>query len=129
MTVYLTFFPPASFVPSSPSFIATATRNKQNEFLGIVSNHSLGLFIGVLVPDLKCFDSRQQLHRIFSSCVPTEKSCRHLWFIMHPGRICLYQRSQLSFQKREIYMHECCSAGCQETVLVKRHYGECEQNT
>lgn len=118
-----------SFVPSSLSFIATATRDKQNEFLEIVSNHSLGLFNRLLIPDLKCLESSQQLHGIFSSSVPIENSCKHLWFIMHPGRICLYHRSQLCFKKRKIYMHECHSAGCQEIVLIKRNHGECKQNS
>ena len=120
--------PPVSFVPSSLSFIATATRDKQKEFLEIVTYCSLDLFIRLLVPDFKSLDSSQQLNRIFSSCVPMEKSCRQLWFIMHPGRICLYHRSQLSFKKRKIYMHECRSAGCQEIVLTKRNRGEYEQN-
>lgn len=126
--VLLTCFPPVSFVPSSLSFVATATRDKQTEFREIVSNRSLGLFIRLLVPDLKCLDSSQQLHRIFSSYVPMKKSCRHLWFIKHPGRICLYHRSQLSFKKGKIYMHECCSAGCQEILLIKRNYGQYKQN-
>lgn len=49
------------------SFIVTAKRNKQNEFLKVISNPILGLLIGVLVPDLKCLVSNQQLHRIQGS--------------------------------------------------------------
>lgn len=56
-----------------------------------------------------------------------EKACRHLWFIMHPGRICLYHRSQMSFKYIYTCMHECLSAGCQEIVVIERNHGEYEQ--
>lgn len=103
----------------------SATRDKQNEFLEMVAKCSLGLLSGSWY--LKCLDSTQKLQRIFSPCVPMEKSCRCLWFIIHPGTICLYQRSQMSFKYIYTYMHECLSAGCQEIVLIKRNHGEYEQ--
>lgn len=88
------------FVPFLPLL---STRDKQKEFLEVVSSPSLGLFIRLLVPGFKCLVSNQQ---DFSLHVALEKSCRHLQLIVNPDRICFYHRSQLSFKEIKTYMHD-----------------------
>lgn len=63
LVAFVDLFFPSGLCPFL-SFIVTAKRGKQNEFLEVISNLILGLLVWVLVPDLKCLVSNQQLHRI-----------------------------------------------------------------